>query len=296
MSRREISATVIPETDARFPTLARVFTDRIFDHLSKTPDNSQRILVLDVGAYRGTLTEMIQTAVNQRLKEKGRRQTIEIIRLDPIYNRSEDVRTKLLVGKEQGRNYVAAKGESLPLADGSVPIIMAADVIHHSERPFGVIEEMYRVLQPNGLMIIKDHDPNNALRFMESAVADVMGNTANFKEQIRQFGRIIREVLKKNGVSSLQAKPNKPGDQTPSQSPLTLVGGNVGDVGMTFNYLSAKQWQEIAAELGKQGAQAYPQPRFIYDYIPRFLRKLGLGRIEQNNILWIMEKPGRIPA
>ena len=47
---------------------------------------------------------------------------------------------------------VAAIGEQLPFADASFDVVLSDNVIDHATRPFGVVDEIVRVLRPGGTL------------------------------------------------------------------------------------------------------------------------------------------------
>lgn len=44
--------------------------------------------------------------------------------------------------------------EAIPLDDGTVKVVIAGEVLEHLQNPFNVVREFYRVLKPNGILII----------------------------------------------------------------------------------------------------------------------------------------------
>jgi SAM-dependent methyltransferase len=60
---------------------------------------------------------------------------------------------------------VAAKGESLPFADGSFDVVLSDNVVDHAERPATILAEIARVLAPAGLVYftVNVHHPFYAL-------------------------------------------------------------------------------------------------------------------------------------
>lgn len=53
-------------------------------------------------------------------------------------------------------DFKVAGGEKLPFADRSFDMIFSVKVLHHLESPFKVVDEMVRVLAPEGKIVISD--------------------------------------------------------------------------------------------------------------------------------------------
>lgn len=52
-------------------------------------------------------------------------------------------------------------GTNIPYKDNSMDIVTCTMVIHHMDDAITTLKDIYRVLKPNGLLIIKEHDCNN---------------------------------------------------------------------------------------------------------------------------------------
>ena len=61
-------------------------------------------------------------------------------------------------GRSIGINPVIVKGsfEDLPFSEGQFDIVMSMDSFVHSERKFRILEEAFRVLRPNGVLVFTD--------------------------------------------------------------------------------------------------------------------------------------------
>ncbi|MEP7039157.1 MAG: class I SAM-dependent methyltransferase [Acidobacteriota bacterium] len=107
---------------------------------------------------------------------------------------------------------IAAIGEKLPFADASFDVVLSDNVIDHAENPIKIVEELARVLKPEGLLYftVNIHHPIysaasaahgwwNALgiRFELSPFAD---HTIHFTEnKIKEvFARLPFQILEEN--------------------------------------------------------------------------------------------------
>jgi len=96
----------------------------------------------------------------------------------------------------------------LPYADSFFDIILCADVLEHLFFPEKVISEMYRILKPNGILIIGV--PN--LYCLRNKIEMFLGNAifieypVNF-EHIRHYSkRTISKILTNNGFSIIKTR------------------------------------------------------------------------------------------
>jgi ubiquinone/menaquinone biosynthesis C-methylase UbiE len=53
-------------------------------------------------------------------------------------------------------HYVQLNMESLPFRTGSIPLVFCVNTLHEVERPEQCIQEMIRVLSPNGTLVLSD--------------------------------------------------------------------------------------------------------------------------------------------
>ena len=53
-----------------------------------------------------------------------------------------------------GRQTVCADGQAIPLADSSVDLLSALDVLEHLDDDLGALDEFHRVLRPEGLLLV----------------------------------------------------------------------------------------------------------------------------------------------
>jgi len=65
-------------------------------------------------------------------------------------------RSFLLEGKARNNSddFIQAIGESIPLCDGSFDLVLLCEVLEHVIKPEAVLEEISRVLKPNGILFL----------------------------------------------------------------------------------------------------------------------------------------------
>ncbi len=119
---------------------------------------------------------------------------------------------RLFPAWQRNTQTIAAIGEKLPFADASFDVVLSDNVIDHAENPIKIVEELARVLKPEGLLYftVNIHHPIyslasdahgwwNALgiRFELSPFAD---HTIHFTEnKIKKvFARLPFQVLEEN--------------------------------------------------------------------------------------------------
>ena len=74
--------------------------------------------------------------------------TDDAIGIDPL----ADHYARLFPAWQSRVRTIAASGERLPFPDGSFDIVLCDNVVDHAENPRGIIEEIVRVLRPDGLL------------------------------------------------------------------------------------------------------------------------------------------------
>lgn len=115
---------------------------------------------------------------------------------------------------------VAAIGEQLPFADASFDIVLSDNVIDHAARPFGVLDEIVRVLKPGGTLYftVNVHHPiydvasrlhglwnSLGIKFELSAFAD---HTVHLTEEqiAHQFTRLpVERVEQSSTIAATKA-------------------------------------------------------------------------------------------
>lgn len=128
----------------------RVKADYILDILKTEPSNGP-LEVLDIGCGHGLIHPYL---VNQKAVP------LKLTGVDPASSVVEVARKN-----NPSVAYKAYDGVTLPYADGSFAVAVAMGVMHHVPpaqwRSF--VQEVKRVLKPNGLALIFEHNPYNPL-------------------------------------------------------------------------------------------------------------------------------------
>ena len=95
----------------------------------------------------------------------------------------------------QGKNRPSVMGDAhrLPIADGSVDLVLCLQVLEHCLRPELVLRELERVLEPGGRLVLSTvllyelhGSPHDYYRFTESALRDLARGFADV--QVRTLG------------------------------------------------------------------------------------------------------------
>ena len=81
--------------------------------------------------------------------------------------------------------YLVGDSEFLPFKDSYFDVITCVESFHHYPNPYGVIKEFYRVLKPNGTIIICDMYRKAPLRQFYNFLMKV-GNTGDVKIYTRK--------------------------------------------------------------------------------------------------------------
>jgi ArsR family transcriptional regulator len=117
-------------------------------------------------------------------------------------DRSADVlaRARALAERRGVDNVIWKRGdlEKLPLPDASVEIALLSQALHHAEQPAAALVEAYRILRPNGRVLVldlRDHDEgwvrqklgDRWLGFAEHTLRDLLSG-AGFREVVVNVG------------------------------------------------------------------------------------------------------------
>jgi SAM-dependent methyltransferase len=119
-------------------------------------------------------------------------------------------------------HFLAAVGEALPLASGSVDVILSYDVLEHVHRPGEVLAECFRVLRPGGrvfLVFPPYYHPTGS--HLEGYVSRLP--YANVLFPSRVLVRAVGEVLAERG-DAFRPGPLRPGDRLYWLNGLTARG------------------------------------------------------------------------
>lgn len=85
----------------------------------------------------------------------------------------------------EGVDYIADIQNRIPFADNSVSMINCKEVLEHLEHPINALEEMYRVLNKNGEIILSVPNIMNFRRFLRWMIK---GKSTVAKEHIESWG------------------------------------------------------------------------------------------------------------
>ena len=98
--------------------------------------------ILDVGCYDGAITKAIYETL--MIKKEN---AICVESLQWVYT-----------AEKEYVKIVRYEGSKLPFPDQSFNIVLCLQVLHHIENLETIIKEIRRILKPNGIFIIKEHD------------------------------------------------------------------------------------------------------------------------------------------
>ena len=130
---------------------------RQWDDLARTllpiPDYLERLLAL-VPAAVVTLLE-IGVGTGALLPELAERAN-EVIGVDHSPAMLEEARRRIAVSGQRGIELRLGEMTHLPLLDEGVGCVVANMVLHHAPSPLDVLQEMVRVLQPGGTVVLAD--------------------------------------------------------------------------------------------------------------------------------------------
>jgi len=135
----------------RLTDLEAMFRER--EHLAVVEmplDDLSGLQVLEIGSGSGAHSALF--------KSRGASVTSVDITLDRAL---ATARKLALVGAGQGRAY-QADGENLPFRDAIFDIVYSNGVLHHSEDTQRCIDEVYRVLKPNGRAVMMLYSRHSA--------------------------------------------------------------------------------------------------------------------------------------
>lgn len=129
---------------------------RQWDSLTRTllpvPEYQQRLLelipevsrLLEIGVGTGALLPELAGKAQQ------------VIGVDHSPAMLEEARRRVLAAGQQGIELRLGEMTHLPLSDGGAGCVVANMVLHHAANPLAVLQEMVRVLEPEGCVILAD--------------------------------------------------------------------------------------------------------------------------------------------
>ncbi|WP_013323763.1 class I SAM-dependent methyltransferase [Gloeothece verrucosa] len=129
-------------------------------------------LLLEIGAYKGYLTQKIQ---NEGFKVMAC-----------------DLNPQNFIPKEEITCQKVDLNKTLPYEDETFDYIVGAEVIEHIENPWHLIRELYRITKPNGIVILSTPNLHNwyvRLGFLLNS------NLYNFVSSYEEIGHITPVFL-----------------------------------------------------------------------------------------------------
>ncbi|NHN55198.1 methyltransferase domain-containing protein [Calidifontibacter sp. DB0510] len=126
------------------------------------------------------------------------------------------------VGASRGLNVARADATKLPLADESVDLVTALDIIEHIEDDDAAVSEIRRVLRPGGTAVIavpadpklwSAHDVavNHVRRYTRPALLDVLQRNGLVVEECSSWMVLLRPVVALRRKSTSGSDLDEPG-------------------------------------------------------------------------------------
>ena len=106
--------------------------------------------------------------------------------------------------REQKVQYIQARGDDMPLEDESFDYAVIADALHHFQGIGETIDELARVIKPEGELYIMEFDPDSPLTKFISGAESLAGEPANFFRPQELSGLLAERgfVVEKKRISS----------------------------------------------------------------------------------------------
>ncbi len=113
--------------------------------------------LVDIGCSEGSITALIGTEIG----------------LEPEKVFGIDILPKSDIVHQNGFQYIQADPDcfKLPFEDNSVSVVCMIMSLHHTREPLQYISEIYRILKPGGLFIIREHDVKDEI---DKAILDAL--------------------------------------------------------------------------------------------------------------------------
>jgi len=152
-----------------YPDWARTALEQWLDQL---PPGSR---VIDLGGGTGVLT-------NWALSRRGDLEYMVV-----------DIAPGMMAHVPAGVEKLVASAETLPLADASIDAVMMGEALHHFKDSDRALQEISRVLRPDGRLWIYDFDPANGVGRWVYWGEKLMGEPASFYQPAELAAR-LREL------------------------------------------------------------------------------------------------------
>ncbi|MBU2705615.1 class I SAM-dependent methyltransferase [Zooshikella marina] len=154
--------------------------------------------ILDIGCGTGTLLQQFSTFWPES----------KIIGLDPAQAMIEQARKKLPQAK-----FITQKAETIPLASNSIDLAICTTSFGHWHSQISVLNEINRVLCPNGIFILAEHRPPNNFVKLFLYIIQRLPNLKTLEEiktLLTESGlTITKEEITKDNFLVLKSKKQK---------------------------------------------------------------------------------------
>jgi len=166
------------------PWYDKIITNRIYDELIELAELPDKGRLLDIGGGTGRVAELLTGKVGQ----------IEIV----------DVSMGMLrIARKKNLRTVCASTISLPYQAEKFSRILVIDALHHFNSQEEVIKEVWRVLEPGGMVIINEPNYDQLSGKMIRILEKVLMMNSHFLRDdtivllFRNWAREIRVIHKK---------------------------------------------------------------------------------------------------
>jgi len=173
-----------------FPTL-RVCQEEILRWQQWTGRASFRLL--DVGCGTGTLVHALAAWPSAEL----------LVGLDYSPAMARRLAEKIAASPHGHKLHaVVADSERLPFQDGTFDVLTCGNSFHHYPHPAAVMREFYRVLRPEGVLILVDGFRDNVIGWLVFDVA-----VAWYERQVRHVPwSELRDMVRATGFATLRQR------------------------------------------------------------------------------------------
>jgi O-antigen biosynthesis protein len=170
-------------------------------------------------------------------------------------------------------SFEVADARDLPFANEAFDVVVCFEVIEHVEDPEAILDELRRVLRPDGLVAVSSPNrdvyppgnPHHKHEFLPDELAHALESRFEHVRLVRQHNWLGSGVLEDDVFASegdpLEAVVRKAVGQVPGEELYTLALATDGELPSTEPYLvltstaDAKWWQEKLAELQEKLAE-----------------------------------------
>ncbi len=145
LRQREVgSRTWFEEVGPEWDNIRRVFNDDVHRARAMARLIPRKLRVADIGTGTGILARELMAA------------GIDVIAIDRSERMLESARKSVQGGTDGSVEFRLGEANDLPVADAELDAAMAHMVLHYVASPGGVVQEMARIVQPGGKVIVVD--------------------------------------------------------------------------------------------------------------------------------------------